>query len=160
MCYCQKNQTRTWSICLLEYYWYKWSYSSLFPRNYLFVSERSHAVFGMGTYVSYINPLCPADMQQGRFNSLWDLLKNRAVIYSLGVPAVYTTPLQFNSCYHGMTPQHYITGATTTPATSKCKWDHHWSPYGLLWHCSFLTIALQNVKSHSDGQPANKNHTT
>jgi len=48
--------------------------------------------------------------------------KTGAVIYSLGVPAVYTTPLQPSSCYHGMTPRHYITGATVAPATLKCKW--------------------------------------
>ena len=70
-------------------------------------------VFGIGTYVSCTSPPCPAHIQLGRFKSLRPP-KNRAVIYSLGVAAVYTTPLQFNSCYHGMTPQHYITGATAT----------------------------------------------
>lgn len=68
--------------------------------------------------------------------------KNRAVIYGLKVPAVYTTPLQFNSCYHGVTPQHYITGATAAPATSRCKWDHHQSQLGLSWCSSFVLIAL------------------
>lgn len=57
--------------------------------------------------------------------------KNRAVIYSLEVAAVYTTSLQRNSCYHGMTPQHYITGATAVPETWKRKWDRHWSQLGL-----------------------------
>lgn len=67
--------------------------------------------------------------------------KNRAVIYGLKVPAVYTTPLQFNSCYHGVTPQHYITGATAAPATSRCKWDHHQSQLGLSWYSSYVLIA-------------------
>ncbi len=72
----------------------------------------------MGTYVSDPNPHGPAEIQLGSFKKSVRPPKNRAVIYSLEVPAVYTTPLQFNSCYHGMTPQHYITEATAAPATS------------------------------------------
>lgn len=80
-------------------------------------------MFGNGTYV-----LCLSG--QGLHThpvSLTEMSarppKNRAVIYGLKVPAVYTMPPQFNSCYHGVTPQDYITGATTAPVTSGCKWD-------------------------------------
>lgn len=63
-------------------------------------------------------------------------LESGSVIYSLKVSAVHTSALQFNSCYHGATPQHCITGATAAPATSGWKWAPHRSLLALCWNCS------------------------
>lgn len=63
-------------------------------------------------------------------------LESRSVIYSLKAPAVCTSGVQFNSCYHGATPQHCVTGATAAPATSGWKRAHHQSLLALCWNCS------------------------
>lgn len=114
-----------------------------------------HGVSGMGTYVSYTSPLCPADFQPGRFKSLWDLLKTEPwftalewlqCIQYLCSSAVVTMARHLSTISLGQPPptQHRNVNGTVTGRSKASHGITH--PFWL--HYKLQTFTGQSVKNY------------